>query len=89
VGGSGRRQPSPPGNAGGVWGDTVPPSKINYLMSVSVRYRFGSVGFALEPDVKPTLIWAKGRFCGQEVGRVGGYVGHSDRADEGQGGRSG
>ena len=44
--------PLPPGNAGGVvWGDAVPPSKINYLMSVSVRFGicFGLFRFALKP----------------------------------------
>ena len=58
VGGSGGgRQPSPPGNAGGVWGEAVPRSKINCLMSVSVRFGIcvGSVGFALTPYMRPTL----------------------------------
>ena len=43
---------------GGSGGDAVPPSKINYLMSVSVRFGicFGSVGFALKPYMKPTLL---------------------------------
>jgi hypothetical protein len=53
------RQPAHPGNAGGVWeGRIAPPSKINYLMSASVRLAicFGSVGFTLKPYMKPTLI---------------------------------
>ena len=57
----GRRQPSPQEMQGGLataWGDAVPPSKINYLMSVSVRLGicFGSVGIALKPNLKPTLV---------------------------------
>ena len=55
----GGRQPSHPGNARGSGGDTVPPSKINYLMSVSVRSGicFGPVGFAFNPYMKPTLVY--------------------------------
>ena len=56
--GSGRRAAAlPPGNVGRSGGDAVPPSKINYLMSVSVRFGicFGSVGLALKPYMKPTL----------------------------------
>ena len=54
----GGRQPSPQEMRGGVWGAAAPPGKINYLMSVSVRFGicFGSVGFALKPYMKPTLV---------------------------------
>ena len=40
-------------------GGRSPPSKIIYLMSVSVRFGicFGSAGFALKPYMKPTLIY--------------------------------
>ena len=60
LGGLGARAAAlPPGNAGGVWGDVVPPSKINYLRSVSVRFviYFGSVACALKPYMKPTLVY--------------------------------
>jgi len=51
-------RPPPQEMQGGSGGDAVPPSKINYLMSVSVRFGicFGSVGFALKPYMKPTLL---------------------------------
>ena len=53
--GGGGGSPPPQDMQGGSGG---PPSKINYLMSVSVRFGicFGSVGFALKPYMKPTLL---------------------------------
>ena len=58
----GGRQPSLAGDAGRGSGGYSPPSKINYLISVSVRFsiRFGSVGVALKPCMKPTLFMEAG-----------------------------
>ena len=55
VGWSGRRAPAlPPGKAGASGGDAAHPSRMTYLMSVSVWFGicFGLVGFALQPYMK-------------------------------------